>query len=109
MKRRSCWCFVVIKASQNGIAVSRRARDQCSRARTNASLLGFQPEEPPHHSPLQKDLSVPPSGHNGCTYIPNRSGAPCVIKGEGAFVDRLMAPPRRLLPDPMVPSSANLK
>ncbi|KAK8496430.1 hypothetical protein V6N12_066243 [Hibiscus sabdariffa] len=58
---------------------------------------------------LQKDLSVPPSGHNGCTYIPNRSGAPCVIKGEGAFVDRLMAPPRRLLPDPMVPSSANLK
>ncbi|KAK8630654.1 hypothetical protein V6N13_079437 [Hibiscus sabdariffa] len=66
-------------------------------------------ERAPASQSLQKDLNVPPSGHNGCTYIPNRGGAPCVIEGEGAFVDRVMSPPRRLLPDPMVPSSANLK
>lgn len=43
---------------------------------------------------------LPPSGHNGCTYIP-AGGTPCT--NERALVDHVMTPPRRLLPDSVPP------
>ncbi|XVF71955.1 hypothetical protein PTKIN_Ptkin12aG0081700 [Pterospermum kingtungense] len=60
---------------------------------------------------LQKG-PVTPSGPNGCTHIPGRSGPPCT--NHRAFAGHVMAPPtprRQQVPDQMVlfTAAANLK
>ncbi|KAG4133030.1 hypothetical protein ERO13_D08G070033v2 [Gossypium hirsutum] len=72
---------------------------QCESSRVlnedTAALKSFEKEVVP----------LPPSGHNGCTYIPDAGGTPCT--NERALVDHVMTPPRRLLPDSVPPLISN--
>ncbi|MBA0553531.1 hypothetical protein Golob_012707 [Gossypium lobatum] len=72
---------------------------QCESSRAlnedTAALKSFEKEVVP----------LPPSGHNGCTYIPDAGGTPCT--NERALVDHVMTPPRRLLPDSVPPLISN--